>query len=93
MRLDIVASTILNTFRAVTFLPDWTTSAYRTRQNGFSSFTFCASICEVDEKCSFFFFNASTCFLGNLTMNNTGLAPMFTPKKILINESKLILCI
>ena len=91
MGLHLADSTVLSTFRTVSFLPDWTNSVYRTQQNGIPTLIVCASICvnEVDEKCSFFYFHSNTCFLGNLTLNNTGLASLFAPNKILVDESKL----
>ena len=91
IRLDLVASTVLNHFQAVSFLSDWTNSVYKTQQIAISSLPYCASICikELDKKCSFFYPDSKTCLLGNLTlMNNTGLAPLRAPDKLLIHESK-----
>ncbi len=88
------ASSSLNTFRSVQFLPDWTNSVYKTQPIGRSSLTNCAANCvkELDEKCGFFFADSRNCFLGNLTLNTSGLAPLIPPKTLLINESKTYLC-
>ena len=84
------ASTVVNTFQSVPFLPDWTNSVYKIQKIDKSSLTYCASICikELNENCNFFYIDSNNCFLGNLTLNSSGLAPLPSPNNLLINESK-----
>ncbi len=58
------ASTVLNTFRAVQFLPDWTNSVYKTQLMSRPSLSSCASNCikELNGKCSFFYFDSKNLF-------------------------------
>ncbi len=84
------ASTILNTYQSVPFLPEWTKSVYKTEKMAKPSMILCASVCnlEFDDECSFFYLSSSTCYLGNLTLVTSALVILANPTNLLINESK-----
>jgi hypothetical protein len=87
---DTEASTILNTYQSIPFLPEWTKSVYKTEKMAKPSMILCASVCnlEFDDKCSFFYLSTSTCYLGNLTLGISALVIPADPTNLLINESK-----
>jgi hypothetical protein len=84
------ASSVLSIFQPVYFLPEWTKSVYKTERMAIPSMISCASICnvELEDKCSFFYINSSTCYLGNLSMDTSGLVIPSGLNALLINESK-----